>query len=266
MQHPGIQFCRSLKCTPFWKSCAEIKATACPSADFRRFLLCKGLPYWKPKCSLLRKVLHRASSKTIAAATAVLACWAPAAIAQTHADGTAPQHLAVVVLDESKLPVPDARVEVKSGDYLIAAASTNDTGNAEFRCEPGRYSVRASKQGFETVVVQEFECKEVAQAPMELTLKAAANKQTVEVHDTLSATEVSSVPTATPITTVNSGAKVLDAAVANKIQPATKAAAASQVLRRMTRNTKNQKHNPITIAELSMGIADNAAARGRTFR
>src|SRR3974390_3315713 len=142
-------------------------------------------------------MLHRPTSKAIAEAAVILFCCTPAAIAQTHAEEAGPSHLAVVVLDESKLPVPDARAEIKSGDKVIAAASTNDTGHAEFRCEPGRYSISASKEGFETAVVHEFECKEGVEAPMELTLKPAASKQSVEVHDTVSATEVSSVPMAT---------------------------------------------------------------------
>ena len=138
-------------------------------------------------------MLHRAPLKAIAAAPLIFFCWAPAAIAQTHTEDS----LAIVILDESKLPVLDARVEIKSGDKVIAAAATNDSGHAEFACEPGIYSITASKEGFETAVVQEVECKKDAEPAIELTLKPAASKQTVEVHDTISAAAVSSAPMAT---------------------------------------------------------------------
>ena len=57
-------------------------------------------------------------------AAALVLCWACIANAQTYAAETNPTNLTVLVLDESQLPVPDARVEIKVGDQLILTAPT----------------------------------------------------------------------------------------------------------------------------------------------
>jgi hypothetical protein len=104
----------------------------------------------------------------------------------------------VIVLDQSRLPVPGARVELKLGDRAIAAASTNETGHAEFAwCKPGRFAVSALKEGFETASVDDFEGKEGVGEALELTLKPAASRQSVEVHETVSPAEVAAAPSAT---------------------------------------------------------------------
>jgi hypothetical protein len=104
----------------------------------------------------------------------------------------------VIVLDESQLPVPGARVELKLGDQAIAAASTNETGRAEFAwCKPGRVAVSALKEGFETASIDDFEGKEGVDEALELTLKPAASRQSIEVQETVSPAEVAAAPSAT---------------------------------------------------------------------
>ena len=81
----------------------------------------------------------------------LLCSWAFAATPRTRSQETCPSNLVVIVLDQSQLPVPGARVEVKLGDRAIAAASTNETGHADLAwCKPGRFAVSALKEGFET--------------------------------------------------------------------------------------------------------------------
>ena len=125
----------------------------------------------------------------------LLVCWALSANSQTRAQEANPSNLTVTVLDESQLPVPGAHVELKLGDQVIAEGETNETGHAELPwCKSGHYSVSALKEGFESAVIQDFEWKEGAGEALKLTLKPAANKQSIEVHDTASPAEVSSEP------------------------------------------------------------------------
>ena len=63
-----------------------------------------------------------AVSKAIAARAAVLLSLAVAAGGQTAGEDTASAMLAVVVLDESQLPVPAAKVEIKVGDQVLSPA------------------------------------------------------------------------------------------------------------------------------------------------
>jgi len=126
---------------------------------------------------------------------AILCCCAMAAYAGTDPD--VPK-LDIAVLDQSHLTVPAALVEIKLQDQVIASMSTDETGHAVFPApKPGRYTVSASKEGFETALAEDFECKEGVPGSLELTLKAAASKQSVEVHDTTSPVEASSVPSTT---------------------------------------------------------------------
>ena len=129
-----------------------------------------------------------------AASVLALFCLAVVASAQTRAGETPSSNLVVVVLDESQLPVPAARVEVKLGDQVIADGSSNDVGRAEFPCQLGRYTVSASREGFETAVVNDFECKAGSGGAVELTLKPAASKQSIEVQDTVSPAQESARP------------------------------------------------------------------------
>ena len=60
--------------------------------------------------------------------------------------------LDVVVLDQSHLPVPGARVKLASQDDVIGEVSTNEIGHAVFPSwNPGHYTISVSKEGFETV-------------------------------------------------------------------------------------------------------------------
>ena len=130
-------------------------------------------------------------------AAALVLCWTSVANAQTYAAETNPTNLTVLVLDESQLPVPDARVEIKVGDQLILTAPTNEAGILNFPCKLGRYAVRATKEGFEAAVVQDFECPVNGMANLQLILTPAASKQSIDVHETASVAEVISEPSVT---------------------------------------------------------------------
>ena len=121
------------------------------------------------------------------AAGAVLLCVTLATAAQTRA---------VIVIDESQARVPGAAVEIRLRDKVILTAATDETGRAELTCEPGRYRVSASKEGFETAVVEEFECKDGDAATVELTLRPDANRQSIDVQETTSPTEIIVEPAA----------------------------------------------------------------------
>ena len=122
-----------------------------------------------------------------AAGVAALLAVGFAAAAERHA---------VIVLDESQSRVPGASVQIRLGDQVIFATMADETGSADLACKPGRYSVSASKEGFETAVVEDFECKDGDAAALELTLKPAAKVQSIEVQDTASPAEISLQPTA----------------------------------------------------------------------
>jgi hypothetical protein len=135
---------------------------------------------------------HRA---TTAAVLAVF-CLAWAVNAQTRAEDASPAKLVVTVLDESQLPVSGAQVEIKVEDQLILAATTNETGRAEFSCIPGRYRISAFKEGFEAALAADFEYRRGIAQTLELMLKPAVSKESVEVHDTVSPVEAGEAPTA----------------------------------------------------------------------
>ncbi len=102
--------------------------------------------------------------------------------------------LDVAVMDQSHLVVSSALVEVKINGQVIAAMSTNETGHALFPAlNPGRYTISASKEGFENASTEDFECKEGVSGNLELTLNAAASKQSIEVCDTTSPIEANRV-------------------------------------------------------------------------
>ena len=84
---------------------------------------------------------------------AVFFCFVLLANGEAQTEQTGPSELAVIVLDESQLPVPGASVEIKLRDHLIFAASTDETGHSKFACKPGQYNIAAAKEGFETAVV-----------------------------------------------------------------------------------------------------------------
>ena len=112
-----------------------------------------------------------------------------------NADQSDVSKLDVAVLDQSHLTVPSALVEIKIQGQVIAAMSTNETGHALFSAvKPGHYTVSASKEGFETASTENFDWKQGVAESLELTLKAATSRQTIEVVDTTSPIEASSAP------------------------------------------------------------------------
>ena len=128
------------------------------------------------------------------AAVLVVFCLVWAVNAQTRAEDASPAKVVVTVLDESQLPVPGAQVEIKVKDQWILAAPTTETGPAEFSCIPGRYTIRAFKEGFEAAFAAGFECRQGIVQTLELTLKPAASKESVEVHGTVSPVEAGEEP------------------------------------------------------------------------
>jgi hypothetical protein len=129
-------------------------------------------------------------SKTIAAAAVLLLGATMAVRAQSPAEQTEASNLVVSVLDDSQLPVPAARVEIRAGDQIIAEKSSDATGHAEFPCKPGRLTISAYREGFDTAVVQDFVCK--PGGSVQLVLKPAATKQTIDVQDTISPADITS--------------------------------------------------------------------------
>src|ERR1035438_9511906 len=108
-----------------------------------------------------------------------------------------PRHLNVIVLDQSRLPVPGATVEIVLGDQSIATVLSDQSGCTVFPPrKPGRYTIRVSKAGFETAAVPDFTWDEAAPASLEVMLMAAGTKESIEVHAEASAVETASAPSA----------------------------------------------------------------------
>ena len=101
----------------------------------------------------------------------------------------------VSVLDQSRLPVPGASVEVKLEDEMVATASTDPDGRVVVPgLNPGRYVVNVRKEGFETATAKGFECVSGLPKTIELMLRPASSKESIEVHDTASPVEATSAP------------------------------------------------------------------------
>ena len=113
-----------------------------------------------------------------------------AASLQTGGEPVCSAKLVAVVWDESQLPIPGATVEIKLADQRLAATTTTENGRAEFVwCKPGRFAITASSEGFETSA-QGFEWKAGFAESLQLTLKPAASKQSIDVQDTASPIDV----------------------------------------------------------------------------
>ena len=135
--------------------------------------------------------------RTLIAVLLVRAYGVIAAAGQIAPAGSGSATLGVSVRDQSQLPVPSALIQMTQGARVIAATSTGQSGSASFPAlKPGRYTVSASKEGFETAIAEQFEWREGVPGSLELTLKAAASKQSVEVHETTSSVEATSSPSA----------------------------------------------------------------------
>jgi len=135
--------------------------------------------------------------RSIVLATLVYLGCTLAAYSQTlDAKETDAGRLVVTVLDQSRLPVPGASVSIQANGDVIAEAPTDTHGQAVLLgLKQGRYAVVAFKDGFDTTA-GELECKAEASETLELMLSAAAQKEVMEVHDTVSPVEAGTVPSA----------------------------------------------------------------------
>ena len=103
--------------------------------------------------------------------------------------------LNVIVLDQSRLPVPGAKVELALGNQPIATVFSDQSGHTVFPLRrPERYTIRVSKAGFETTSVPDFAWDDAAPRSLELTLMAAGTKESVEVHAEASAVDTAAAP------------------------------------------------------------------------
>ena len=119
----------------------------------------------------------------------VLLASACSVLGQTPPPGGA-RPLDVIVLDQSRLPVPGAEVEIALGNQSIATVFSDQSGRTVFPLpKPGRYTIRVSKAGFETAAVPDFAWDEAAPASLEVTLMAAGTKESIEVHAEASAVD-----------------------------------------------------------------------------
>lgn len=115
-------------------------------------------------------------------------------LGQTPPPGDA-RPLEVIVLDQSRLPVPGAKVEIALGNQSIATVFSDQSGCTAFPLRmPGRYTIRVSKAGFETTSVPDFAWDESAPHSVEATLMAAGTKESIEVHAEASAVETAASP------------------------------------------------------------------------
>src|ERR1035441_7051951 len=98
--------------------------------------------------------------------------------------------LDVIVLDQSRLPVPGAEVEIALGNQSIATVFSDRSGRSVFPLQKAeRYTIRVSKAGFETAAVPDFAWDEAAPPSLEVTLMAAGTKESIEVHAEASAVD-----------------------------------------------------------------------------
>ena len=133
---------------------------------------------------------------SMCAALSLLGCEL-AAYSQAASDHAPPLTLTVTVVDQSRLPVPGAVVNINSTDQVMATKTTDTTGRAAFSgVIAGRYTLFALKEGFDTAS-EEFEWKAKISEAVELTLNAASNKESVEVHGTASPVEETALPSGT---------------------------------------------------------------------
>src|ERR1035438_2160040 len=96
--------------------------------------------------------------------------------------------LDVIVLDQSRLPVPGAEVDIALGNQSIATVFSDQSGRSVFPLRKAeRYTIRVSKAGFETGAVPDFAWDEAAPPSLEVTLMAAGTNESIEVHAEASA-------------------------------------------------------------------------------
>lgn len=126
----------------------------------------------------------------IVALLSILVC-AVTATPQATTTGTTSAKVEVAVLDQSHLNVLGAQVEIRAAGSVVATTTTDENGHAVFaQLASGRYTISASKEGFETAIKSDLEYQAGASVSVELTLYAAVTKQTMDVSDTSSSVEV----------------------------------------------------------------------------
>ena len=90
----------------------------------------------------------------------------------------------MTVSDSDNLPVPAARVALKSGGAVTATRDTDENGRAEFPdLQPGIYSADAAKDGFETAAKTGLNLNASQELPVALQLVPLARTEKVEVTD-----------------------------------------------------------------------------------
>jgi hypothetical protein len=104
----------------------------------------------------------------------------------------------VVIHDQSARPVAGVVVQLKSAGRVIATAVTAEDGHAALAApEPGTYEISAAREGFGPFVKSDLEVSSSSGMSLDLTLvPPLARKDSVEVHDTVSAVDRGAAPAA----------------------------------------------------------------------
>jgi len=92
----------------------------------------------------------------------------------------------VSVVDPSNQPVPDVRVELKTGQTAVSSAVTDRNGHVRFtELKPASYEIAATKDGFETARKSDLDLSQSVSASLDLTLvPALARQDSIEVKGT----------------------------------------------------------------------------------
>ncbi len=109
--------------------------------------------------------------------------------------------LDVVVTDGERLPVIGVRLEANGDNGVSRAGETDELGRVGFLAlRPGRYTVRASKPGFETITKENLEFESGGRLQLELTMiPSLTRSESVEVRGTVMEVEESaSTPNTLP--------------------------------------------------------------------
>ena len=90
------------------------------------------------------------------------------------------------VVDPSNQPVPDVRVELKTGQTAVSSAVTDRNGHVRFtELKPASYEIAATKDGFETARKSDLDLSQSVSASLDLTLvPALARQDSIEVKGT----------------------------------------------------------------------------------
>ncbi len=102
----------------------------------------------------------------------------------------------VGIHDQSARPIAGAVVQLKNAGRVIATAVSAENGHAGLRApEPGTYEISATKEGFRPFVKTDLDVSSQVATSVDLTLVSAlARKESVDVHDTVSAVDQGASP------------------------------------------------------------------------